>query len=81
MIHHCRAVTATCHAPLVIGDLPFGSYLTPEMAAANACRLLKEGRVEAVKLEGGRRSIPQIEACVRNGISVFGHIGLTPQVY
>ena len=60
--------------------MPFGSYqISPEEAVKNAVRFLKESNVDAVKLEGGRRVIPQIKAIVDAGIVVIGHIGLTPQ--
>ena len=59
-------------APLLIGDLPFGSYLTPEDAMRNSVRLMKEGNVGAVKLEGGRRVVPQV--CTDNEIQwLFAH--------
>ena len=65
---------------LVIIDMPFMSYQTSvQDALVNAGRLMKEGRAGAVKLEGGTRVAPQIEAIVSAGIPVCGHIGLTPQ--
>lgn len=80
MLHHCRAVArGATHAHLV-GDLPFMSYHTsPADAVRNAGRLLKEGGMEAVKLEGGRAMLPAVHAIVAAGIPVMGHIGLTPQ--
>lgn len=64
----------------VVGDLPFGSYeASTELAIQSATRLLKEGRVHAVKLEGGARMVPQVRAIADAGIPVMGHIGLTPQ--
>ena len=80
MIHHCRAVTRAAKYALVIGDLPFLSYHTgiPD-AIGNAGRLLKEGHVDAVKLEGGEEFAPTVKAIVDAGIPVVGHIGLTPQ--
>ena len=72
-------VRGTRHA-LVVADLPFGSYQAgPEVALASAVRHLKEGGAQAVKLEGGRRVVPQVEALVTAGIPVMGHLGLTPQ--
>jgi len=72
-------VRGTKHA-LVVADLPFGSYQAgPGAALANAVRHLKEGGAQAVKLEGGRRVIPQVKALVTAGIPVMGHLGLTPQ--
>lgn len=79
--HHCEAVVAGCQMPLVVADLPFGSYITPEDAARNAAWLLTHAGADVVKLEGGRRVVPQIEAMVNAGIAVVGHIGLTPQSY
>jgi 3-methyl-2-oxobutanoate hydroxymethyltransferase len=72
-------VRGTSHA-LVIGDLPFGAYqASPEAALAAGVRHLKEGGAQAVKLEGGRPVVPQVEAMVAAGIPVMGHLGLTPQ--
>jgi 3-methyl-2-oxobutanoate hydroxymethyltransferase len=80
MIHHCRAVARGSQTPLLLGDLPFLSYqITPEEALRNAGRLLAEGHMEAVKLEGGAAIAPTIERLVQAGIPVVGHIGLTPQ--
>ncbi|GAA4877682.1 3-methyl-2-oxobutanoate hydroxymethyltransferase [Saccharopolyspora cebuensis] len=75
-----RAVTGAAEHALVVADLPFGSYqASPEQALATATRFMKEGRAHAVKLEGGRRYAPQVEALVAAGIPVMGHIGFTPQ--
>lgn len=80
MIHHCKAVMRGAKYALVIGDLPFLSYQTGERdAVLNAGRLLKEGGVDAVKLEGGKGIVPIVKAIAQAGISVMGHIGLTPQ--
>jgi 3-methyl-2-oxobutanoate hydroxymethyltransferase len=80
MIHHIRAVVRGCRGPLVVGDMPFMSYnITVPEAVANAGRLVKEGGCDAVKLEGGTHFAPTVEAIVRAGIPVQGHIGLTPQ--
>jgi 3-methyl-2-oxobutanoate hydroxymethyltransferase len=80
MIHHIRPVARAARRALVIGDMPFGSYnSTIENGVENATRLVKEGRADAVKLEGGMEMIPVVEAIVRGGIPVQGHIGLTPQ--
>ena len=79
-IRHCQAVRRGAPNTFVVGDMPFGSYqISPEEAVKNAVRFLKESNVDAVKLEGGRRVIPQIKAIVDAGIVVIGHIGLTPQ--
>ncbi len=80
MIHHTKAVALAAKHALVIGDMPFMSYqASVEQAVLNAGRFLKEGRAQAVKLEGGKRVVPQVEAIVAAGIPVQGHIGLTPQ--
>ena len=81
MVHHCRAASNGSSRSLLVGDLPFGSYLTPVEAARNGVRLVKEGRVDAVKLEGGARIAPQVSALLDAGVAVMGHIGLTPQTY
>ena len=80
MIHHCKAVTRAVRYALVIGDLPFGTYEAsiPD-AIRSACRLMKEGGVDAIKLEGGQEFAPTVKAIVDVGIPVVGHIGLTPQ--
>lgn len=80
MIHHTRAVSRGAKDALVIADMPFMSYQTSVYdAVVNAGRLMKEGRANAVKLEGGKEVCPQIRAIVDAGIPVCAHIGLTPQ--
>ena len=80
MIHHIRAVTRGCKNPFIVGDMPFMSYNTSiREAIMNAGRLLKEGGCESIKLEGGVDFAQTIEAIVKAGIPVQGHIGLTPQ--
>lgn len=80
MIHHIRAVVRGCKKALVIGDMPFMSYNTSiREAIINAGRLMKEGGCDVVKLEGGVNFAPTVEAIVKAGIPVQGHIGLTPQ--
>jgi 3-methyl-2-oxobutanoate hydroxymethyltransferase len=80
MIHHCKAVARGASRPLLIGDMPFGSYQAgPSDAVRNAVRFLQEGGMEAVKLEGGRAMLPAIRAVIDAGIPVLGHLGLTPQ--
>ena len=81
MVHHCQAVKRGSKFSFLVGDLPFGSYNTVDLALHNATRLLKEGGMDAVKLEGGTRVVPQIKALTSAGMSVIGHIGLTPQSY
>lgn len=82
MIHHCQAVSRGCSRPLLVGDLPFGTYEhDPKLAFHNAARILKEGDMDCVKLEGGVHRVEAIQACVRGGIATFGHVGLTPQQF
>lgn len=79
MLHHTAAVARGARRAVVIGDMPFLSYATPEAAVANAGRFLAEAGAQAVKVEGGVRSARTIETIVRAGIPVMGHIGWTPQ--
>jgi 3-methyl-2-oxobutanoate hydroxymethyltransferase len=80
MVSMVAAVVRGTRSALVVADLPFGSYQAgPELALANAVRHLKEGGAQAVKLEGGRRVLPQVTGLVDAGIPVMGHLGLTPQ--
>jgi 3-methyl-2-oxobutanoate hydroxymethyltransferase len=80
MLHHCRAVARGARIPFLVGDMPFMSFqISQEEAIRNAGRFLKEGQVEAVKIEGGEEIAETIRAVVRVGIPVMGHIGLTPQ--
>ena len=80
MIQHSQIVRRGAPATFVIGDMPFLSYqVSREGAIENAGRFFKEADVDAIKLEGGRRVIKQIEGIVEGGMSVMGHIGLTPQ--
>jgi 3-methyl-2-oxobutanoate hydroxymethyltransferase len=75
-----RAVTSAAKHAMVVADLPFGSYqASPQQALATATRFMKEGMAHAVKLEGGKPMVPEIELLVRAGIPVMGHIGFTPQ--
>jgi 3-methyl-2-oxobutanoate hydroxymethyltransferase len=75
-----RAVVRGARSALVVADLPFGSYqIGPEQALTTAFRFLKEGGAHAVKLEGGARFAPQVEALVGAGIPVMAHLGFTPQ--
>ncbi len=80
MIHHAKAVAKGAPDALVVVDMPFMSYQTSVYdAVVNAGRLMKEGRANAVKLEGGTTVAPAIKAIVDAGIPVCAHIGLTPQ--
>ena len=80
MVYHCRAVSRGAKRAHVVGDLPFLSYqASVSEAVKNAGRLLAEGGASSVKLEGGAEFAEAIEAIVRAGIPVMGHLGLTPQ--
>lgn len=79
MLHHTRAVVRGTQRAMVVADLPFLSYATPEEALHNAGRFMRDAGAGAVKLEGGVRSARIIETLVRAGIPVMGHIGWTPQ--
>lgn len=80
MVLHSQAVRRGAPDTFVIGDMPFLSYqLSVENSIYNAGRFYKEASVDAIKLEGGRRVVPQIKGIVDAGMSVMGHIGLTPQ--
>ncbi len=80
MVYHTRLVAKGIRRSLLIADLPFMSYqISPQHAVENAGRLLKEGGAQAVKLEGGRRSMAALEAITRADIPVMGHVGMTPQ--
>jgi len=80
MIHHVAAVTRPQPRALVVADMPWLSYhISVEEAVRNAGRLIREGRAEAVKLEGGRKRLTVIEAILATEIPVIGHLGLTPQ--
>lgn len=80
MIHHSAAVARGAKNAFVVTDMPFMSYQTSVYdAVVNAGRLMKEGRANAVKLEGGVEFAPHIEAIVKASIPVVAHIGLTPQ--
>jgi 3-methyl-2-oxobutanoate hydroxymethyltransferase len=78
MRHHTRAVARAVRRALVVADLPFATYTTPEQAVASA-RLLIEAGAQAVKLEGGRTHAAQIGAIHRSGIPVVAHLGMLPQ--
>ncbi|WP_040414458.1 3-methyl-2-oxobutanoate hydroxymethyltransferase [Clostridium thermobutyricum] len=80
MIHHSKAVSRGAKNALVVTDMPFMSYQTSVYdAVVNAGRLIKEGKAQAVKLEGGLEVVDKVEAIVKASIPVMGHIGLTPQ--
>jgi 3-methyl-2-oxobutanoate hydroxymethyltransferase len=80
MLLHCRSVARATKSAFTIGDMPMGSYeIAEEQALATAIRFIKEGRVQAVKLEGGKEMASTIRRITTAGIPVLGHVGLTPQ--
>jgi 3-methyl-2-oxobutanoate hydroxymethyltransferase len=80
IIYHCRAVARGASRAHIVGDMPFMTYqLGPEQALDNAGKLIKKGRAESIKLEGGAEVAPSVQRIVAAGIPVMGHIGLTPQ--
>ena len=80
MIYHCTAVSRGAKRAHVVGDMPFMSYqVSPQEAVRNAGRLVAEGNVGSVKLEGGAEFADTVRAIVRASIPVMGHLGLTPQ--
>lgn len=80
VIYHARLVSRGSERALLIGDMPFMTYqISPEEALRNAARLMTEGKVGAVKVEGGADMAPTVERMVRAGIPVCGHLGFTPQ--
>lgn len=82
MIYHCKCVSRGAQRAVVVGDMPFMTYqVSPEQALETAGRLVKEGGVAAVKLEGGVEIAPTVARLVAAGIPVIGHVGLTPQSY
>jgi len=82
IIYHCRAVVRGARRAHVVGDMPFMSYQAGlDQAVTNAGRLMKEGGVGSIKLEGGAQHAELVRRLVGAGIPVMGHIGLTPQSY
>ncbi len=82
MVRHAAAVSGASKRALVVGDMPFLSYQTnASEAVGNAGRFLSEAGCAAVKVEGGRRVLPAVEAILAADIPVMGHVGLTPQSY
>jgi 3-methyl-2-oxobutanoate hydroxymethyltransferase len=80
MVFLARTVARAARRPIVIGDMPFGSYqVSDEEAVRNAIRFFKEARTDAVKLEGAGPSLSRARAIAGAGIPVMGHVGLTPQ--
>ena len=80
MLYHCAIVARVTEHAFIVGDLPFMTYqISPAQAMQSAARLMQEGGVSAVKLEGGASIAPTIRRITEAGIPVMAHIGLTPQ--
>lgn len=80
MVYHCKAVARGRERALIVGDMPYMSYhVNQEETVRNAGRIVREGKADGVKLEGGRKRIPMIQAILDAEIPVMGHLGLTPQ--
>lgn len=81
-IHHCAAVGRGASLPFLVGDMPFMTYkVSAEQALTNAARIVQEGGMEAVKIEGGAEMAPTVGRLVQAGLPVMAHVGLTPQSY
>jgi 3-methyl-2-oxobutanoate hydroxymethyltransferase len=79
MIYHTKAVCNGAKLPLIVFDMPFGSYTTKDRALKNATRVYRETEAQAVKIEGGKERAKIIQILTDNSIAVMGHIGLMPQ--
>jgi len=79
MIYHTKAVCSGAKSPLIVFDMPFGSYNTKEEALKNAIRVYQETCADAIKIEGGSERAEIVEYLTKNGIAVISHIGLMPQ--
>jgi len=79
MIYHTKAVCEGAKFPLIVFDMPFGSYMTKDRALQNATRVYRETDAQAVKIEGGKERAKIIKTLTNNSIAVMGHIGLMPQ--
>ena len=79
MIYHTKAVCSGAKRPLIVFDMPFGSYNTKEEALKNAIRVYKETNADAIKIEGGSERAEIVRYLTSNGIAVIAHIGLMPQ--
>ena len=79
MINHSKSVRLGVKKSLMVVDMPFKTYTTKNIALKNAKKILKETKCDAVKLEGGKKVIKQVEYLVKNKIPVMGHLGLLPQ--
>lgn len=80
LLYHCRSVARGCHTSLLVSDMPFGTFAvsTPSGVAA-AIRIIQEGNMDAVKIEGGLEMVDLVKRLTDVGIPVMGHVGLKPQ--
>lgn len=80
MIHHTAAVSRGTTHPLLIADMPFGTYhSSPEATISNAVRLIREAHADGIKMEGGKEIVPVVKRLTSVGIPVMAHVGLLPQ--
>ena len=79
MINHSKSVRLGVKKSLMVVDMPFKTYTTKNIALKNAKKILNETKCDAVKLEGGKKVIKQVEYLIKNKIPVMGHLGLLPQ--
>jgi len=79
MIYHCQQVHRGCRQALLMVDMPFMSYATPNLALESATRLMRSGQAQMVKLEGGAWLVETVQILTERGIPVCAHLGLTPQ--
>jgi len=79
VVYHSKAVAPQCKRAMVMADLPFMSYTNPDLAIANAAKLMQQGQAHIVKLEGGEAQLDTVRHMTRHGVPVCAHIGLTPQ--
>jgi len=79
IIYHTRAVAQACEHALVMADLPFMSYTSPDLALSNSARLMQEGNAQMIKLEGGAPQVETVRQLAYHGVPVCAHLGLQPQ--
>ena len=79
IVYHTKAVAQGCTNALIMADLPFMSYTSPEQALTNAARLMQEGGAHMIKLEGGAPQVETVRQLTFHGVPVCAHLGLTPQ--
>ena len=79
IIYHTKAVATACDSALLMADLPFMSYTSPQHALHNAARIMQEGGAHMIKLEGGAPQVETVRQLALHGVPVCAHLGLTPQ--